>query len=136
MPVLTDGFRVAAGSRPARCSGTNERRTGLGSAFSVVRQGGTYVLFAVAAGTAATVVPYRACSLTGPWHGPARVLALRCRRAGHRVRPAGASGTRRGRRLVLGHDVDWLRTTDASAQLSGGAVYRPRLVNLRLRPGR
>jgi hypothetical protein len=119
----------------------DERRTGVGSAFSVVRRGGTYVLFTMAAGTRglAEVTSYWACSPTGPWHGPARVLTAPLppgEVAAYNPQAHPELGGGDGR-LVLSYDVNWLRTTDAAAQLSGNAgLYRPRFVTLRLRADR
>ncbi|MET8825131.1 DUF4185 domain-containing protein [Streptomyces sp. NPDC004610] len=119
----------------------DERETGVGSAFSVVRDGGTYVLFTMAAGAAglSTVTSYWSCSPTGPWHGPGEGFAPALPRAGvaaynPQVHPevSGADG-----RLVLSHDVNWLDTTGAAAQLNGNvSLYRPRFVTLRLAPAR
>ncbi|HZF88116.1 MAG TPA: DUF4185 domain-containing protein [Streptomyces sp.] len=132
------GSGWAAGARPGAVLG-DERRTGVGSAFSVVRRGGTYVLFTMAAGTAGltTVASYWACSPTGPWHGPGRALTAPLPPGEVAAYNPQAHPELSGDgRLVLSYDVNWLRTTDASAQLSGNAgLYRPRFVTLRLRPG-
>jgi hypothetical protein len=130
------GSAWAAGARPGAVLG-DERRTGVGSAFSVVRQGGTYVLFTMAAGAEglSTVSSYWACSPTGPWHGPARAFTAplppgEVAAYNPQAHPElGGDG-----RLVLSYDINWLRTTDASAHLSGNVgLYRPRFVTLRLR---
>ncbi|MEU9332505.1 DUF4185 domain-containing protein [Streptomyces sp. NPDC048290] len=115
----------------------DERAEGVGSAFSVVRAGGTYVLFTMAAGAAglSTVTSYWSCSPTGPWHGPGEVLRPPLPRPGvgaynPQVHPqiSGADGA-----LVLSYDVNWLEQTGAAAQLSGNvSLYRPRFVSLRL----
>jgi len=134
------GSGWAAGARPAAVLG-DEWRTGVGSAFSVVRRGGTYVLFTMAAGTRGLtdVTSYWACSPTGPWHGPARVLTAPLppgEVAAYNPQAHPELGGGDGR-LVLSYDVNWLPTTDASAQLSGNAgLYRPRFVTLRLRADR
>lgn len=71
-----DGSEWTTGARPRPVLGDG-RRTGVGSAFSVVRRDGTYVLFTMAAGAKglAAVTSYWACSLTGPWHGPQKDFA-------------------------------------------------------------
>lgn len=133
-----NGSTWASGGRPAAVLGDVERRTGVGSAFSVVREGGTYVLFTMAAGTAGltTVTSYWACSPSGPWHGPTRDFS-----------PALPDGdvaaynpqvhTELGGdgRLVLSYDVNWLEPTAAATQLNRNvSLYRPRFVTLRLKP--
>ncbi|SBT92261.1 protein of unknown function [Streptomyces sp. DI166] len=134
-----DGEEWAAGVRPRTVLGDGGRR-GVGSAFSVVRDGGTYVLFSMAGGGEGltTVTSYWACSPTGPWHGPTKdfrpdlpdgnVAAYN-----PQVHPE-LSG---GGRLVLSYDVNWLETNGAAAQLSRNvSLYRPRFVTLRLGPVR
>ncbi|MBQ1091281.1 DUF4185 domain-containing protein [Streptomyces sp. B93] len=118
----------------------DERRTGVASAFSVVRTGGTYMLFTMAAGGAGltTVTSYWACSPTGPWHGPGRELRPPL--------PAGEVAAYNPQthpelsgdgRLVLSHDVNALPGVDAAAQINGNVSrYRPRFVTLRLAPER
>jgi hypothetical protein len=132
-----DGSAWAARARPAAVLGDG-RRTGVGSAFSVVRRGGTYVLFTMAAGARGltTVTSYWACSPTGPWHGPAKDFTP--------TLPAGQVAAYNpqihtelgdGGRLVLSYDVNWLEPTAAAAQLNRNvSLYRPRFVTLRLKP--
>ncbi|MDV9174538.1 DUF4185 domain-containing protein [Streptomyces sp. W16] len=116
------------------------RRTGVGSAFSVVRDGETYVLFTMAAGSRGltTVTSYWACSPVGPWHGPARSFRPplppgQVAAYNPQVHPAlGGDG-----RIVLSYDVNWLDATATSAawNLSRNvSLYRPRFVTLRLGP--
>ncbi|MCQ4208655.1 DUF4185 domain-containing protein [Streptomyces longispororuber] len=141
-----DGKRWLAGARPAPVLGDGQRR-GVGSAFSVVRDAGTYVLFTMAAGASGltSVTSYWACSPSGPWHGPAKALTPPLPRdaaAGQdtaaynpQVHPElGGDG-----RLVLSYDVNWLDATAATAQAHisrNVSLYRPRFVSLRLaRPG-
>ncbi|MEU6996173.1 DUF4185 domain-containing protein [Streptomyces sp. NPDC046465] len=123
------------------------RRTGVGSAFTVVREEGTYVLFTMAAGTEGltTVTSYWSCSPTGPWHGPAKAFeaplpkdgAPRQETAAYnpQAHPAlGGDG-----RLVLSYDVNWLNATPANAQANisrNVSLYRPRFVSLRLAAAR
>lgn len=133
-----DGSDWTTGARPRPVLGDG-RETGVGSAFSVVRQDGTYVLFTMAAGTAglAAVTSYWSCSPTGPWHGPERdftpaLPAGQVAAYNPQAHPA-LSG---GGRLVLSYDVNSLETTAvAAAQLSRNvSLYRPRFVTLRLAP--
>ncbi|MFJ6080987.1 DUF4185 domain-containing protein [Streptomyces sp. NPDC092369] len=108
----------------------------VGSAFSVVRTEGTYVLFTMAAGTAGltTVTSYWACSPTGPWHGPTKDFSPALPHGGvaaynPQVHPE-LSGDGR---LVLSYDVNWLETVGASASINANVtLYRPRFVTLRL----
>ncbi|MFG3659458.1 DUF4185 domain-containing protein [Streptomyces sp. NPDC047706] len=132
-----DGSAWVTGTRPAAVLG-DERRTGVGSAFSVVRDGDTYVLFTMAAGTAGlgTVTSYWACSPTGPWHGPGRGFSPPLPSAGVAAyNPQAHPGIGGDGRLVLSYDVNWLGTTGAAAAISGNvSLYRPRFVTLRLKP--
>ncbi|MGW5637595.1 hypothetical protein [Streptomyces sp. NPDC003832] len=130
-----DGEEWAAGVRPRAVLGDG-RRTGVGSAFSVVRDGRTYVLFTMAAGGSGltTVTSYWACSPTGPWHGPTRDFtpALPDGQVAAYNPQTHPELSGRGR-LVLSYDVNWLETTGAAANLSRNvALYRPRFVTLRL----
>ncbi|MGW1744640.1 DUF4185 domain-containing protein [Streptomyces sp. NPDC002092] len=119
------------GLRPRPVSGAK-----VGSAFSVVRAGGTYVLFTMAAGTAGltTVTSYWACSPVGPWHGPTRNFSPSLPTAGvaaynPQVHPELSSDER----LVLSYDVNWLETSGASASINANvALYRPRFVTVRV----
>ncbi|WP_405657375.1 DUF4185 domain-containing protein [Streptomyces sp. NBC_00079] len=130
-----NGSGWATGARPRAVLGDG-RRTGVGSAFSVVREGGTYVLFTMAAGTAGltTVTSYWSCSPTGPWHGPAKDFSPSLPGAGvaaynPQVHPE-LSGDGR---LVLSYDVNWLETGGASASINANVtLYRPRFVTVRL----
>ncbi|BAC69554.1 hypothetical protein AQJ43_07285 [Streptomyces avermitilis] len=135
-----DGSAWRAHARPAAMLGDG-RGTGVGSAFTVVRDGPTYVLFTMAAGTRGltTVTSYWACSPAGPWHGPARGFSPPLPQGqvaayNPQAHPVlGGDG-----RLVLSYDVNWLDTTGASAQANlsrNVSLYRPRFVSLRLTPG-
>ncbi|MFF3644161.1 DUF4185 domain-containing protein [Streptomyces sp. NPDC002564] len=119
------------------------RRRGVGSAFTVVRDDGTYVLFTMAAGTEGltTVSSYWSCSPTGPWHGPAKAFeaplpedgAVRKDAAAYNPQAHPALGG--GGRFVLSYDVNWLDATPATAQANvtrNVSLYRPRFVSLRL----
>ncbi|MDL5204777.1 DUF4185 domain-containing protein [Streptomyces sp. ALI-76-A] len=132
-----DGSAWAARARPGAVLGDG-RRTGVGSAFSVVRQGGTYVLFTMAAGARGltTVTSYWACSPTGPWHGPAKDFtpALPPGQVAA-YNPQAHPELSDGGRVVLSYDVNWLELTGAAAQLNRNvSLYRPRFVTLRLKP--
>lgn len=136
-----DGERWRAGARPAPVLGDGKRR-GVGSAFGVVRDAGTYVLFTMAAGTAGleTVTSYWACSPTGPWHGPGKGFTPRLPDgAVAAYNPQPHPGLGGGGRLVLSYDVNWLDPAPAAAQAQlsrNVSLYRPRFVSLRLaRPG-
>lgn len=134
-----DGSDWRAGARPAAVLGDAGRRTGVGSAFSVARVDGTYVLFTMAAGTAGltTVTSYWACSPSGPWHGPTKDFTPALPEGqvaayNPQVHPALGGGGR----LVLSYDVNWLEPSAAAAQLNRNvSLYRPRFVTLRLKPG-
>lgn len=116
------------------------RRTGVGSAFSVVRDGGTYVLFTMAAGAEGltTVASYWSCSPTGPWHGPVEAFAPALPGDGTAAyNPQTHPELNGDGRLVLSYDVNWLETTGAAVMLSRNvSLYRPRFVTVRLGPGR
>jgi hypothetical protein len=136
-------WAAPAEARPRAVLGDG-RRTGVGSAFSVVRTRGTYVLFTMAAGTKGltTVTSYWACSPKGPWHGPTKNFSPSLPQGevaayNPQVHPAasdsasGAGGD--GGRLVLSYDVNWLQTDGAAAQLNRNvSLYRPRFVTLKL----
>ncbi|MEU6372297.1 hypothetical protein [Streptomyces sp. NPDC046909] len=140
-----NGSEWTSAAHPARVLGDERKRTGVGSAFSVVRKDGTYVLFTMAAGTAGltTVTSYWACSPTGPWHGPTKdfVAALpdgEVAAYNPQIQLAvsgGASGEGSGEgRLVLSYDVNWLEPNAAAAQLNRNvSLYRPRFVTLTLK---
>ncbi len=115
------------------------RRTGVGSAFSVVRDGPTYVLFTMAAGGdgLTTVTSYWACSPTGPWHGPTKDFSPSLPQGQVAAyNPQTHPELSEDGRVVLSYDVNWLETTGAAANLSRNvSLYRPRFVTLRLGPG-
>jgi uncharacterized protein DUF4185 len=132
-----DGSAWASRAAPRAVLGDG-RRTGVGSAFTVVRDEGTYVLFTMAAGARGltTITSYWACSPTGPWHGPARGFAPPLPRGEVAAyNPQAHPELGPGGRLVLSYDVNRLDATGAAAQadLSGNvSLYRPRFVTLRL----
>ncbi|MEW2167387.1 hypothetical protein AB0912_30955 [Streptomyces sp. NPDC007084] len=132
-----DGGAWTVRGRPAPVLG-NGRTTGVGSAFTVVRDGGTYVLFTMAAGAAGltAVTSYWACAPAGPWRGPARSFSPalppgEVAAYNPQAHPAlGGDG-----RLVLSYDVNWLDATGGAAQTNlsrNVSLYRPRFLSLRL----
>ncbi|MGA5147996.1 DUF4185 domain-containing protein [Streptomyces griseoincarnatus] len=134
-----DGSGWRSRARPAPVLGDG-RRTGVGSAFTVTRDDGTYVLFTMAAGAEglATVTAYWACSPAGPWHGPAGAFTPALPASGTAAyNPQAHPELSRGGRLVLSLDVNWLETSAAAAMLSRNvSLYRPRFVTVRLGPPR
>jgi hypothetical protein len=70
-----DQWGGPAGARPVLPFAAG--RTGVSAGFSVVRRGGTYVLFTMdptrPVGGISRIASYWGCSPAGPWHGPARV---------------------------------------------------------------
>ncbi|MFD5162925.1 DUF4185 domain-containing protein [Streptomyces hawaiiensis] len=133
------GSAWVPGARPRPVLGDG-RRKGVGSAFTVVRDGGTYVLFTMAAGPKGltTVASYWACSPAGPWHGPAKEFSPPLPQGQVAAyNPQAHPVLSDGGRLVLSYDVNWLETTGAAAQLSRNvSLYRPRFVSLRLAAAR
>ncbi|MFJ8535235.1 DUF4185 domain-containing protein [Streptomyces sp. NPDC093591] len=130
----------AGAARPRPVLGDGERK-GVGSAFSVVRVRGTYVLFTMAAGTEGltTVTSYWACSPTGPWHGPTKDFSPALPQGGQvaAYNPQTHPELSGDGRLVVSYDVNWLETGGAAAQLNRNvSLYRPRFVTLRLAPTR
>ncbi|WP_457464834.1 DUF4185 domain-containing protein [Streptomyces sp. TE5632] len=130
-------WQTRARPRPVLGDG---HRTGVGSAFSVVRDGGTYVLFTMAAGAEGltTVASYWSCSPAGPWHGPAKEFAPALpqdRAAAYNPQTHPELGD--DGRLVLSYDVNLLEPSGAAVPLSRNvSLYRPRFVTIRLGPGR
>ncbi|MFD5630855.1 hypothetical protein [Streptomyces sp. NPDC127072] len=132
-----DGERwtVRAVPRPVLGDG---QRTGVGSAFSVLRDDGTYVLFTMASGAAGltTVTSYWACSPTGPWHGPTRSFDPHLPDGEVAAyNPQVHTELSDDERVVLSYDVNWLEATGTSAQANlsrNVSLYRPRFVTLRL----
>ncbi|MEU6687107.1 DUF4185 domain-containing protein [Streptomyces sp. NPDC046832] len=129
------GSAWVPGARPRPVLGDG-RRTGVGSAFSVVREGGTYVLFTMAAGPEGltSVASYWACSPAGPWHGPGKEFAPPLPPGQVAAYNPQAHPVLSGDgRLVLSYDVNWLETTGAADRLSRNvSLYRPRFLSLRL----
>ncbi len=123
-------------------------RRGVGTGYTVVRQGGTWALLTMdtggpAASGLAALTSYWACSPTGPWHGPspgfAPPLPQDASAQGNaavynpQAHPefTGADG------LLLSYDVNWLGSPSAPVQENVNrdvALYRPRFVRVRLGP--
>ena len=135
-----DGKQWAVRARAKPVLGDGQRR-GVGSAFTVVRDGGTYVLFTMAAGTEGltTITSYWACSPTGPWQGPTRSFSPSLPQGEVAAyNPQAHPALSGDGRLVLSYDVNWLDATGASAQANlsrNVSLYRPRFVTLRLGSG-
>ncbi|MFF0889699.1 DUF4185 domain-containing protein [Streptomyces sp. NPDC003456] len=127
------------GARPRPVLGDG-RRKGVGSAFSVVRDGGTYVLFTMATGAEGltTVASYWACAPEGPWHGPGKEFTPPLPQGEVAAYNPQAHPVLSGEgRLVLSYDVNTLEITGAADRLSRNvSLYRPRFVTLRLAPPR
>ncbi|MFH9419642.1 DUF4185 domain-containing protein [Streptomyces sp. NPDC017529] len=122
---------------------------GVGSSFTVVRDGTTWVLLSMDTPGAdgdglSAVTTYWSCSAQGPWHGPAGRITP--------PRPADPTGQHRVAAynpqahpeftgpggLLLSYDVNWLGPPGApsAAQVNGDVeLYRPRFLRLRLGPG-
>nr|WP_233521619.1 hypothetical protein [Streptomyces triticagri] len=142
-PVLGDGAtpQGSAGRGGAESGGPTK---GVGSAFTVVREEGTWVLFTMAAGAEGltTVTSYWSCGPTGPWHGPAKGFAPPLPQDSAPEKDAAVYNpqahpdvaARKGR-LLLSYDVNWLDATPqvaASHVTRNVSLYRPRFVQLRL----
>ncbi|MFF1692501.1 DUF4185 domain-containing protein [Streptomyces sp. NPDC058257] len=137
-----DGEGWTESGKPRHVLGDGERK-GVGSAFTVVRVKGTYVLFTMAAGTQGLtdVTSYWACSPTGPWHGPAKGFSPPLPKDGSAEQDMAAYNPQAhpalsgNGRLLLSYDVNWLDAAPASAQANVSrnvSLYRPRFVSLRL----
>ncbi|WP_188132769.1 DUF4185 domain-containing protein [Streptomyces boluensis] len=131
--------------RPVPVLGDGAKK-GVGSAYTVVRDNGTWVLFTMAAGTEglSTITSYWACSPTGPWHGPTKGFAPplppdsepRQSTAVYNPQAHPALSADDGR-LLLSYDVNWLDPDPQVAQSHVNrnvSLYRPRFVRLRLGP--
>ncbi|MEV0118906.1 DUF4185 domain-containing protein [Streptomyces sp. NPDC050844] len=141
-----DGKGWTKDGKPRSVLGDGERK-GVGSAFTVVRVKGTYVLFTMAAGTEGltTVTSYWACSPTGPWRGPTKSFAPPLPKDGAvrqdvaAYNPQAHPALSENGRLLLSYDVNWLDAVPASAQANVSrnvSLYRPRFVSLRIATAR
>ncbi|MGW0905886.1 DUF4185 domain-containing protein [Streptomyces sp. NPDC002853] len=141
-----DGEDWRESGKPRAVLGDGERK-GVGSAFTVVRVKGTYVLFTMAAGAAGltNVTSYWACSPTGPWHGPAKGFAPPLPKDGAAQQDTAAYNPQAhpalsgDGRLLLSYDVNWLDAAPAGAQANVSrnvSLYRPRFVSVRLATAR
>ncbi|MFE1171073.1 DUF4185 domain-containing protein [Streptomyces sp. NPDC058773] len=122
-------------------------RRGVGSAFTVVRDGPAWVLITMDAGGGGgagvrALTSYWACSPQGPWHGPnGRLTPPRPPAADPQYVAAynpqahpefSADGT-----LLLSYDINWLGPpgVPADPRLNGDVdLYRPRFLRVRLGP--
>ncbi|MGP3953589.1 DUF4185 domain-containing protein [Streptomyces sp. 7N604] len=123
-------------------------RRGVGSAFTVVRKYGTWVLLTMDAGGPhaaglATITSYWACSPRGPWHGPSGGFEAplppdsAARREVAAYNPQAHPEFTSGGRLLLSYDVNWLGSDPSAAHANVNrnvSLYRPRFVRLRLEP--
>ncbi|MFD5495155.1 DUF4185 domain-containing protein [Streptomyces sp. NPDC001812] len=134
-----DGSAWQTRARPRPVLGDGHR-TGVGSAFSVVRDDGRYVLFTMAAGVEGltTVASYWSCSPAGPWHGPGKEFAPALPHGGTGAyNPQAHPELSDDGRLVLSYDVNLLEPSGAAVPLSRNvSLYRPRFVTVRLGSGR
>ncbi|MDI3385347.1 DUF4185 domain-containing protein [Streptomyces sp. B-S-A8] len=134
------------GDRAAPVLGDGAKK-GVGSAYTVVRDEGTWVLFTMAAGVEglSTITSYWSCAPSGPWHGPAKGFtpplpadsAPQQRTAVYNPQAHPALRGDDGR-LLLSYDVNWLDPDPRAAQANVSrnvSLYRPRFLRLRLAPG-
>lgn len=148
-------WRYWDGSRwhpdPARAAPVlgNGGRHGVGSSFTVVREGDTWVLLTMDSGGdgatgLSTVTSYWACSPHGPWHGPAEGFrpplptdsAARSEAVVYNPQAHPALG---GPGLLLSYDVNVLGAAPSVTEANVNrnvALYRPRFVRLHLGPTR
>ncbi|KOT56541.1 MULTISPECIES: DUF4185 domain-containing protein [Streptomyces] len=122
---------------------------GVGSSFTVVRDGTTWVLLSMdtpgePGNALSSITTYWSCSAQGPWHGPSGRITP--------PRPADPTGQHRVAaynpqvhpefstpgQLLLSYDINWLGPpgTPSDAQVNGDVgLYRPRFLRLRLGAG-
>ncbi|NGO76421.1 DUF4185 domain-containing protein [Streptomyces sp. YC504] len=139
-----DGEGWSASSKKARPVLGDGKRKGVGSAFTVVRQDGTWVLFTMAAGTKGlrSISSYWACAPHGPWHGPTRDFEPPLPEDAAPEQDTAAYNPQihpdlGGKGLALSYDVNWLDAAPrvAESHISRNvSLYRPRFVRLRLEP--
>jgi len=127
-----DAWGGAAGARPVLPF--VPRRTGVSAAFSVVRQGGTYVLFTMdptrPVGGISRIASYWSCDPAGPWHGPAPVYdPPEVVRGGTTFAYSPfAHPEQGGPGLLLSYDLNDTRRTHDNVGL-----YRPKFIRVSLR---
>ncbi|MEV0368932.1 DUF4185 domain-containing protein [Streptomyces sp. NPDC050636] len=134
--------RRADRARPVLSDGG---RRGVGSAFTVVRDGPTWVLITMDTGGAGTegmtaVTSYWSCSPQGPWHGPnGRITPPRPSDAEPQYvaayNPQAHPEFTASGELLLSYDVNWLGPpgVPADPRLNGNVdLYRPRFLRVRL----
>ncbi|MFF4607230.1 hypothetical protein ACFY12_31405 [Streptomyces sp. NPDC001339] len=120
-------------------------RRGVGTGFTVVREGPAWVLFTMDTGgdgTAATqaLTSYWSCSPQGPWHGPnGRLTPPRPPAPDPRYvivyNPQAHPEFTTDGRLLLSYDVNWLGPPGVppDARLNGDVdLYRPRFLRVRM----
>ncbi|MFD6415250.1 DUF4185 domain-containing protein [Streptomyces sp. NPDC060194] len=121
------------------------RNRGVSSAFSVVRQGDTWVLITMAAGPKGLtdVTSYWACAPQGPWYGPGKELRPPLPRDEGPAEDAAAYNPQvqealgGGPGVVISYDVNWLskQPAEATAALSRNVdLYRPRFLRVQFGP--
>ncbi|MFJ6748859.1 hypothetical protein ACIQNI_11800 [Streptomyces sp. NPDC091266] len=122
---------------------------GVGSAFTVVRDGAAWVLITTATGGAGTdgmnaFTSYWSCSPQGPWHGPnGRIVPPRPPGDGPRhitaYNPQAHAEFTASGRLLLSYDINWIGPPGVppDARLNANVdLYRPRFLRVRLGPAR
>ncbi|MEY9998088.1 hypothetical protein ABIE67_010207 [Streptomyces sp. V4I8] len=137
--------------RDAHVLGNGGRR-GVGSAFTVIRQDDTWVLFTMDAGSVhgsglSTITTYWACSPQGPWHGPHRgfdaplpadsVPNGAVAAYNPQAHPEFTEDGTTADALLLSYDVNWLSDQASTAEANVNrnvALYRPRFVRVKLEP--
>jgi hypothetical protein len=128
----TDTWGPAAGARPVLPFVPG--RTGVSAGFSVVRQGGTYVLFTMdptrPVGGISRIASYWSCDPAGPWHGPAPVYdPPEVVRGGTTFAYSPfAHPEQGGPGLLLSYDLNDTRRTHDNVGL-----YRPKFIRVRMR---
>jgi hypothetical protein len=127
-----DEWGGAAGARPVLPF--VPRRTGVSAGFSVIRQGGTYVLFTMdptkPVGGISRIASYWSCDPAGPWHGPAPVYdPPEVVRGGTTFAYSPfAHPEQGGPGLLLSYDLNDTRRTHDNVGL-----YRPKFIRVSLR---
>ncbi|TJZ56858.1 DUF4185 domain-containing protein [Streptomyces piniterrae] len=142
-----DGTHWRRGADQARPVLQDGGTRGVGSAFTVVRDGPTWVLFTMDTGGAGTegmtaITSYWSCSPQGPWHGPnGRITPPRPPDPEpHYVaayNPQAHPEFTASGELLLSYDVNWLGPpgVPADPRLNGNVdLYRPRFLRVRLGP--
>ncbi|HZB32247.1 MAG TPA: hypothetical protein VE465_18965 [Streptosporangiaceae bacterium] len=130
--TTADEWGGVAGARPVLPF--VPRRTGVSAGFSVIRQGGTYVLFTMdptkPVGGISRIASYWSCDPAGPWHGPALVYdPPEVVRGGTTFAYSPfAHPEQGGQGLLLSYDLNDTRRTHDNVGL-----YRPKFIRVSLR---